>query len=47
MENMTIKIRAHRINDGEVKFKNLGKFERNDTGQSRRMSEEEGREPRP
>lgn len=47
MENVTIKIRVHRINGGEVKFKNLDKFEKNDTGQNRRVTEEEGREPRP
>lgn len=47
MENVTIKIRVHRTNVGEVKFRNLDKFERNDRSQSRRVSEEEGREPRP
>lgn len=47
MENVTVKIRVHRINGGEVKFRNLEKFERNYRGQSRRVSEEEGREPRP
>lgn len=42
-----MKIRIHRINSGKVKFKNLDKFERNDRGHSRRVSNEEGGEPRP
>ena len=44
MENVTVKIRLHRINGGEVKYTILDMFERNDIGQSRTMSEEVGRE---
>lgn len=43
VENVTVKIRLHRINGGEVRHTVLGMFERKDTGQSRMMSEEEGR----
>jgi len=39
-----VTIRVHRNNGGEVKYMVLEMFERNDTGQSRTMSEEVGRE---
>lgn len=39
-----MKNRLHRINGGQVKYTVLDMFERNDTGQSRMMHEEVGRE---
>lgn len=39
-----MKNRLHRINGGQVKYTVLDMFKRNDTGQSRMMSEEVGRE---
>lgn len=47
MENVTKKIRVHRTNGGEVKFKHMDKFEINYRGQSRKVSEKESREPQP